>query len=243
CGWGPPFWTGGAGARGGGPGGRAGSRSDGRPGGAVSARPTSAVEPNSACSWRSSTVLPSSTIAGVSGSAGSRRCAYRRTRPAPAPRRRARETQAGRRCASRATWRFPPVSILPFRFPFRPWGFSLPLVRAPGTHGLPATTAAQPISGWPLFFPWARGFARLPLSFLPLAMRGLTRREDALSGSRRTAPTITPDGPGSPDPGASADAPRQLGAPRGIYRFRVHGQSDRPAVFVPRGGFPSAARG
>src|SRR5262244_2958749 len=82
-----------------------------------------------------------------------------------------------------------------------------------------------------------------PVSFLPLETRGVTRREDALSGSRRTARTITPGGPGSPDPGASADAPRQLGAPRGISRFRVHGQSDRPAVFVPRGGFPSAARG
>src|SRR5262249_855112 len=107
-----------------------------------------------------------------------------------------------------------------------------------GTHGLPATPAEKPISGWPLFFPWARGFARLPLSFPPLAMRGVTRREDALSGSRRTARTITPGGPGSPDPGASADAPRQLGAPRGIYRFRVHGQSDRPAVLVPREGSP-----
>src|SRR5262249_33639016 len=91
--------------------------------------------------------------------------------------------------------------------------------------------------------PWLGSGAGWPGSFLPLKMRGVTRREDALSGLRRTARTITPGGPGSPDPGASADAPRQLGAPRGIYRFRVHGQSDRPAVFVPRGGFPSAARG
>ena len=74
-----------------------------------------------------------------------------------------------------------------------------------------------------------------PVSFLPLAMRGVTRREDALSGSRRTARTITPGGPGSPDPGASADAPRQLGAPRGISGFTPSTvRSDRPAVLVPR---------
>src|SRR5262249_35757362 len=73
-----------------------------------------------------------------------------------------------------------------------------------------------------------------PVSFLPLAMRGVTRREDALSGLRRTARTITPGGPGSPDPGASADAPRQLGAPRGISGFTPStDRSDRPAVLVP----------
>src|SRR5262249_53245394 len=78
-----------------------------------------------------------------------------------------------------------------------------------------------------------------PVSFLPLAMRGVTRREDALSGSRRTARTITPGGPGSPDPGASADAPRQLGAPRRISGFTPSTvRSDRPAVLVPREGSP-----
>src|SRR5499433_1990295 len=78
-----------------------------------------------------------------------------------------------------------------------------------------------------------------PVSFLPLETRGVTRREDALSGSRRTARTITPGGPGSPDPGASADAPRQLGAPRGISRFTPSTvRSDRPAVLVPREGSP-----
>src|SRR5262249_58513131 len=70
-------------------------------------------------------------------------------------------------------------------------------------------------------------------------MRGVTRREDALSGSRRTARTITPGGPGSPDPGASADAPRQLGASRGISGFTPSTvRSDRPAVLVPREGSP-----
>src|SRR5262249_46999127 len=82
-----------------------------------------------------------------------------------------------------------------------------------------------------------------PVSFLPLAMRGVTRREDALSGLRRTARTITPGGPGSPDPGESADAPRQLGAPRGIFRFRVHGQSDRPAVSSAAGRLPECRPG
>src|SRR5215475_3432336 len=78
-----------------------------------------------------------------------------------------------------------------------------------------------------------------PVSFLPLAMRGVTRREDALSGLRRTARTITPGGPGSPGPGASADAPRQLGAPRGISGFTPSTvRSDRPAVLVPREGYP-----
>src|SRR5262249_30875688 len=73
----------------------------------------------------------------------------------------------------------------------------------------------------------------------PLAMRGVTRREDALSGLRRTVRTITPGGPGSPDPGASADAPRQLGAPRGISGFTPSTvRSDRPAVLVPREGSP-----
>src|SRR5262249_37749684 len=78
-----------------------------------------------------------------------------------------------------------------------------------------------------------------PVSFLPLAMRGVTRREGALSGLRRTARTITPGGPGSPDPGASADAPRQLGAPRGISGFTpATVGSARPAVFVPGEGSP-----
>src|SRR5262249_53256686 len=89
---------------------------------------------------------------------------------------------------------------------------------------------------WPRALGRARG---RPLSFLPLAMRGVTRREDALSGLRRTARTITPGGPGSPDPGASADAPRQLGAPRGISGFTPSTvRSDRPAVLVPREGSP-----
>src|SRR5262244_2296300 len=82
-----------------------------------------------------------------------------------------------------------------------------------------------------------------PVSFLPLETRGVTRREDALSGSRRTARTIIPGGPGSPDPGASADAPRQLGAPRGIYRFRVHGQSDRARGLCAAGRLPECRPG
>src|SRR5215813_14164540 len=83
-----------------------------------------------------------------------------------------------------------------------------------------------------------------PVSFLPLAMRGVTRRDDALSGLRRTARTITPGGPGSPDPGASADAPRQLGAPRGISGFTPSTVSDGPARSLSAaGGLPAAARG
>src|SRR5215813_6871008 len=78
-----------------------------------------------------------------------------------------------------------------------------------------------------------------PVFFLPLKTRGMTRRDDALSGLRRTARTIIPGGPGSPDPGASADAPRQLGAPRGISGFTPStDRSDRPAVLVPREGYP-----
>src|SRR5262245_15700219 len=78
-----------------------------------------------------------------------------------------------------------------------------------------------------------------PVSFLPLKTRGMTRRDDALSGLRRTARTITPGGPGSPGPGASADAPRQLGAPRGISGFTPSTvRSYRPAVLVPREGSP-----
>src|SRR5215813_10906288 len=42
-----------------------------------------------------------------------------------------------------------------------------------------------------------------------------------------------------PGPGASADAPRQLGAPRGISGFTPStDRSDRPAVLVPREGSP-----
>src|SRR5262249_60418116 len=86
--------------------------------------------------------------------------------------------------------------------------------------------------------PLGRAWGR-PVSFLPLAMRGVTRRDDALSGLRRTARTITPGGPGSPGPGASADAPRQLGAPRGISGFTPStDRSDRPAVLGPREGSP-----
>src|SRR5215467_1479821 len=80
------------------------------------------------------------------------------------------------------------------------------------------------------------GWARL---FSSPQMRGVARRDDALSGLRRTARTITPGGPGSPGPGASADAPRQLGAPRGISGFTPSTvRSDRPAVLVPREGSP-----
>src|SRR5499433_2790298 len=87
--------------------------------------------------------------------------------------------------------------------------------------------------------PWLGSGAGWPVSFLPLKTRGVTRRDDALSGLRRTARTITPGGPGSPDPGASADAPRQLGAPRGISGFTPStDRSDRPAVLVPREGSP-----
>src|SRR5262245_9810301 len=98
---------------------------------------------------------------------------------------------------------------------------------------------ARPILRSPQLFAWARGFARRSSLLPPLDMRGVTRRDDALSGLRRTARTITPGGPGSPGPGASADAPRQLGAPRGISGFTPStDRSDRPAVLVPREGSP-----
>src|SRR5262249_43699066 len=77
-----------------------------------------------------------------------------------------------------------------------------------------------------------------PVSFLPSKTRGVTRREDALSGSRRTARTIIPGGPGSPDPGASADASRQLGATRHLPLSRSRPVGPLPGVLV----LPGATR-
>src|SRR5262249_5284958 len=112
----------------------------------------------------------------------------------------------------------------------------------PTPYGVLAPSIANSQARWAPGFGSGAGWARLFPSF-PSKMRGVTRREDALSGLRRTARTITPGGPGSPDPGASADAPRQLGAPRGISRFRVHGQSDRARGLCAAGRLPECRPG
>src|SRR5262249_40921837 len=81
-----------------------------------------------------------------------------------------------------------------------------------------------------------------PVSFLPLAMRGVARREGALSGFRRTARS---DGRAR-SAGSLAHmtrAPASLDAPRGITAFAFTASRPEPTVFVRRGGFPSAARG
>src|SRR5262249_46187577 len=81
-----------------------------------------------------------------------------------------------------------------------------------------------------------------PVSFLPLAMRGVARREGALSGLRRTARLLGR----TRIAGSLAHmtrAPASLDAPRGIYHFRVHGQSDRPAVSSAAGRCPECRPG
>src|SRR5262249_40994308 len=67
---------------------------------------------------------------------------------------------------------------------------------------------------------------------------------------RRRMVWISPDrpdltgGPGSPGPWRTSRVrPRPLDAPRGITAFAFTASRTEPAVFVPRGGFPSAARG
>src|SRR5262245_33422940 len=73
-------------------------------------------------------------------------------------------------------------------------------------------------------------------------MRGVARREGALSGFRRTARLLGR----ARIAGSLAHmtrAPASLDAPRGITAFAFTASRTEPAVFVPRGGFPSAARG
>src|SRR5262249_22822100 len=82
-----------------------------------------------------------------------------------------------------------------------------------------------------------------PVSFLPLATRGVTRREGAWPGFRPTRPVFT-GAPRTPGPWRTCRVrPRPLDAPRGITAFAFTASRTEPAVFVPRGGFPSAARG
>src|SRR5262249_47268640 len=92
----------------------------------------------------------------------------------------------------------------------------------------------QPMRWWSLT--WGR--AREPVSFLPLAMRGVARREGALSGFRRTARSDER----ALIAGSLAHmtrAPASLDAPRGISGFTPStDRSDRPAVLVPREGSP-----
>src|SRR5262249_43487269 len=79
------------------------------------------------------------------------------------------------------------------------------------------------------------------LSF-PSKTRGVARREGALSGFRRTARLLGRTRIAGPLAHMTR-APASLDAPRGITAFAFTASRTEPAVFVPRGGFPSAARG
>src|SRR5262244_1389250 len=75
-------------------------------------------------------------------------------------------------------------------------------------------------------------------------MRGVARREGAWPGFRQTGPVFHGRARNAGTLDAHNACVRVFPARHAAsFRFRVHGQSDRPAVFVPRGGFPSAARG
>ena len=93
-----------------------------------------------------------------------------------------------------------------------------------------------------MLVPDFRSGAGEPVSFLPLEMRGVARREGALSGFRRTARLLGRTQIAGPLAHMTR-APASLDAPRGITAFAFTASRTEPAVFVPRGGFPSAARG
>src|SRR5262249_2304113 len=101
-----------------------------------------------------------------------------------------------------------------------------------------------PIVKQPSFGGPGLGRARgLPVSFCLPQMRGVARREGAWPGFRQTGPFFT-GGPGSPGPWtpmtrASASSRRATRH----YRFRVHGQSDRPAVSSAAGRLPECRPG
>src|SRR5262249_29065937 len=98
----------------------------------------------------------------------------------------------------------------------------------------------QPSLSGPSF---GRAWGR-PVSFPSPQVRGMARREGALSGFRRTARIRLSGGPGSPDPDAHDACVRALSARhRGIFPLARFRRSDLPQSIVLQRGCPSAARG